>query len=83
MPSRIVTEGPNGQTISITEVPECPRCGGKMKLISGPYGDFWGCLNYPHCKGKRPIDGTPEVEEETEDERIIRELWGSAGSSLT
>ena len=28
----------------------CPRCGGKLVLRNGKYGEFWGCLNYPRCK---------------------------------
>lgn len=29
---------------------KCPRCGGKLIKRSGPYGDFYGCSNYPRCK---------------------------------
>lgn len=25
----------------------CPRCGGRLILRKGPYGDFYGCSNYP------------------------------------
>ena len=28
----------------------CPRCGGKLALRNGKYGDFYGCENYPKCK---------------------------------
>ena len=28
----------------------CPRCGGKLILRNGKYGDFFGCENYPKCK---------------------------------
>ncbi len=28
----------------------CPRCGGKLVLRHGKYGDFYGCSNYPECK---------------------------------
>ena len=31
----------------------CPRCGGVLKLISGKYGEFYGCSNYPKCKFKK------------------------------
>lgn len=24
----------------------CPICGGQLKKIKGPYGEFWGCSNY-------------------------------------
>jgi len=28
----------------------CPRCGGKLILKKGQYGEFYGCENYPKCK---------------------------------
>ena len=28
----------------------CPRCGGKLTLRNGEYGEFWGCSNYPKCR---------------------------------
>lgn len=28
----------------------CPQCGGELKLKQGPYGNFYGCSNYPRCK---------------------------------
>lgn len=28
----------------------CPKCGGKMLLRRGKYGQFYGCSNYPECK---------------------------------
>lgn len=28
----------------------CPRCGGKLVLRHGKYGQFYGCENYPNCK---------------------------------
>lgn len=28
----------------------CPNCGGLLILKHGPYGDFYGCENYPICK---------------------------------
>lgn len=27
----------------------CPRCGGRLVLRNGKYGQFWGCSNYPKC----------------------------------
>lgn len=31
-------------------VDDCPLCGGKMKQRKGPYGEFYGCGNYPRCR---------------------------------
>lgn len=28
----------------------CPKCGNKMLVKSGTYGDFYGCSSYPKCK---------------------------------
>jgi hypothetical protein len=34
-------------------VPSCPLCGDLMKLRTGKFGEFWGCVNYPNCRGTR------------------------------
>lgn len=31
---------------------KCPRCGGKLKIKIGKYGEFKGCRNYPQCTFK-------------------------------
>ena len=33
------------------EIVTCPVCGRDMLLKRGRYGVFWGCSNYPKCKG--------------------------------
>ncbi|MCM1451875.1 MAG: four helix bundle protein [Clostridium sp.] len=43
--------------------PECPRCGGKMRLNTIKRGvrqgqQFWGCLDYPKCDGTLNYSGT-------------------------
>lgn len=35
--------------------PECPQCGGPMRLRKSARGDFWGCSAYPECKGIKPV----------------------------
>ena len=48
--------------------PYCPDCGGRMKLRrpvkSQTWDPFWGCTEYPECKGSRNIqeDGRPETD---------------------
>jgi ssDNA-binding Zn-finger/Zn-ribbon topoisomerase 1 len=27
----------------------CACCGGKLRKVTGKYGDFFGCINYPRC----------------------------------
>lgn len=34
--------------------PACPLCGKPMHNRKSAKGDFWGCSNYPDCKGTRP-----------------------------
>ena len=38
--------------------PICPKCGLEMRhrkagvsYIGKPYAAFWGCVNFPHCRG--------------------------------
>lgn len=32
-------------------VPPCPKCGKPCKLRTGKYGQFYGCSQFPKCKG--------------------------------
>ena len=45
--------------IETSKKPPCPECGGRMTLrerkVDG--AQFWGCSNYPDCKGTMDIDG--------------------------
>lgn len=49
--TRVATSTPSTSTASGT--PTCPSCSSKMRLRSGRYGLFWGCSQYPSCKGTR------------------------------
>lgn len=35
----------------------CPKCGGHLVIRNGPYGQFYGCSNYPNCRYKKNISG--------------------------
>lgn len=37
------------------DAPSCPKCGGIMRVRYGKTGEFWGCVNYPACKGTREV----------------------------
>jgi hypothetical protein len=37
------------------EGPACPKCGGKTRLRTGEWGQFYGCEKFPQCNGKHPI----------------------------
>ena len=52
--------------------PHCPDCGGRMKLRRPKpvqtWKPFWGCANFPECKGSRNIDPeTGKAENDTDD----------------
>lgn len=49
--------------------PECPKCSSAMMLRTARRGanaggQFWGCTQYPRCKGTRPYEGE-EIPEKT------------------
>lgn len=37
--------------------PTCPNCGARMTLKNGRFGKFYGCPNYPSCRGTRDYVG--------------------------
>lgn len=39
--------------------PKCPKCKGEMTQRSGPRGSFWGCEDYPSCRGT--VNLSPQV----------------------
>jgi hypothetical protein len=42
-----------GAALSEEKEMTCKRCGARMVLRHGQYGDFYGCSNYPKCKFAR------------------------------
>ncbi|MDB5056667.1 MAG: topA, partial [Chloroflexi bacterium] len=67
-PPKVQPEVPQG-----TEAPSCPNCGGSMVMRQafrgrGKGNMFWGCANYPSCRGIVSADGTkpeaPKIEPE-------------------
>ncbi|MDT3402262.1 UvrD-helicase domain-containing protein [Mucilaginibacter terrae] len=51
----------------------CPDCSGPMTKRSGPHSEFYGCLHYPKCKGKIPLN---KVGISVNDVQINRSLVG-------
>ncbi len=41
--------------LQIAEGIKCPVCGKDMVIRDSKYGKFYGCIDYPNCKGTRPI----------------------------
>jgi len=58
------------QPIRTKPEPYCPECGAQMRLRkpreNQTWEAFWGCSQYPECKGARNIlpDGTPEEDDD-------------------
>ena len=36
--------------------PDCPSCGKPMRQRKSQKGDFWGCSDYPTCRGIRQME---------------------------
>lgn len=47
---------------------KCPDCGGPMIPRSSKHGKFWGCKDYPNCKGTRDSMGRSKRERDSGDE---------------
>lgn len=59
----------NGEEMSKAEGLEnvkCPDCRGEMISRKGKYGIFWGCKNFPVCKGTRDSMGRSKADREAE-----------------
>lgn len=44
----------------------CPDCGAKMVSRKSQHGIFWGCSNYPKCKGTRDTQGRSKADREAQ-----------------
>lgn len=47
---------------------KCPDCDGPMISRKGTYGIFWGCKNFPDCRGTRDSMGRSKADREAERE---------------
>jgi len=45
---------------------KCPECGGDMISRKSEFGIFWGCKDYPKCKGTRDNMGRSKADREEE-----------------
>ncbi len=52
----------------------CPNCSSKMISRKGQYGVFWGCSNYPNCKGTRDSFGHSKADRDKEKGIVNDEL---------
>ncbi len=68
--------------VHTTANPDCPECGAKPMILRTRRSDsakFWGCRNFPDCKGTRNIDeeGEPisdEINEMLDNRRDWRDM---------
>lgn len=51
----------------------CPVCGLEMFIKEGRYGSFWGCSNFPKCKGSRSCSDRNDADF---DKKALRGLGG-------
>jgi len=52
---------------------KCPDCGGEMISRTGKFGVFWGCRDFPRCKGTRDSEGRSKADREKYKEEQQRE----------
>lgn len=45
---------------------KCPDCDGPMTPRNGKFGKFWGCDNFPACKGTRDSMGRSREDRDAE-----------------
>jgi len=48
--SSFVAEIDSALKRDVEKAPVCAECSGAMTLRSGPFGQFWGCVNFPNCQ---------------------------------
>ena len=58
LPERIkhYSEQANDEKQNLFSKRICPNCGGVIVERVSEYGEFWGCINYPHCRFSASID---------------------------
>ena len=39
--------------------PTCSKCGSEMRVKTGIYGKFWGCITWPRCDYTKSIPRAP------------------------
>ncbi len=54
--------GEKPQPAKPVEGMHCPTCNGPMRAIKSAHGEFYGCMDYPKCKGTRPGKEQAEAE---------------------
>jgi len=57
----------------------CPTCGSQMARRKGQFGPFYGCVNFPDCRGVRKEDDYTHIYNDLEEEAVAflksRDKW--------
>lgn len=59
----------------------CPECDGPMVSRKSAHGVFWGCANYPKCRGTRNSMGDArnrfesEIDHRRSDDEMPSQRW--------
>jgi ssDNA-binding Zn-finger/Zn-ribbon topoisomerase 1 len=87
-----IPPGSDSGTINNLTLP-CPECGGMLVLRQSSFGPFYGCKNYPRCRGthRAALNGSPlgiPADQETKLLRIkahqaLEKLYKGASRSMT
>ena len=65
---------------------KCPECSGPMISRNGKFGPFWGCKDYPNCKGTRDSMGRSKADREAErstEDRAEQKWYSSPMYNIT
>ena len=60
----------------------CEKCGAKMVVKRGRFGQFAACPNYPECKNTKPIDASGKPLEKKEAKVVDGEKCPECGASI-
>ena len=54
---------------------DCPKCGAKMAIRKGRYGEFCGCSKFPLCKSMMTMEGEV-IEKSKKKKSKKKKFWG-------
>jgi four helix bundle suffix protein len=52
---RLMTKRIEAREKNLPPSPDCPLCNRAMRRRKSAKGEFWGCAEFPACKGTRPV----------------------------
>jgi ATP-dependent helicase HepA len=67
----------------IDDQPECPKCGHPMVVKSSNRGSFWGCSQFPICRGTRDVEIVARTKRRSSGTRPTDTMSGPSESKPT